>query len=276
MFSRLAPTRARAPVSPAHHALPVQLYDRIGTDYRRYRRPDPRIARLVHAALGHARSVVNVGAGAGAYEPADRAVVAVEPSAAMIAQRPAGAAPAARASAEGLPFPDAAFDAALATLAVHHWSDWRAGLREMTRVARVRVVLLTWDSTSDRFWLTRDYLPELLALDRPAFPSIAALLDALTGAYPVAEVIPVPVPSDCADGFLGAYWRRPAAYLDAGVRGAMSSFPKLAARGDGAVVDQAMERLAQDLAVGMWAARHGELLARDTLDLGYRLVVARR
>jgi SAM-dependent methyltransferase len=253
----------------------VHLYDRIGTDYRRYRRPDPRIVRLVHAALGDARSVVNVGAGAGAYEPADRVVIAVEPSATMVAQRAPGAAPAVRATADALPFRAGAFDAALATLTVHHWPDWRAGVRELARVARGRVVILTWDPASDGFWLTRDYLPELLALDRPAFPPLDALAAALAPAFPSVDVLPVPVPADCTDGFLGAYWRRPAAYLDAVVRGAMSSFAALEAGGDGALVSRGLARLARDLADGSWSARHHALLAHDALDIGYRLVVAR-
>lgn len=242
------------------------LYDTIGTGYARYRRPDPRIAARIAAALGDARTVVNVGAGAGSYEPVDRTVVAVEPSAAMVAQRPGGAAPAVRADALALPFPDGAFDAALAILTIHHWPDWRTGIAEMLRVSRGRVVILTWDAASEDFWLVRDYFPEIADVDRRIMPPIGELADALGG----AEVEAVPVPWDCTDGFLGAYWRRPEAYLDAGRRGAISSFAKLADPVPG------LERLRRDLADGTWARRNAELMNLAELNLGYRLVVARR
>lgn len=241
-------------------------YDIIGRAYARHRRPDPRIARAVAAALGGAESVVNVGAGAGSYEPADRVVVAVEPSSVMIAQRAAGAAPVVRGSAESLPFSDGAFDAALAILTVHHWADWRAGLAEMRRVARERVVILTWDPAHAGFWLVRDYFPEILEIDGRMFPPLAELEAALGR----VEVSAVPVPHDCADGFLGAYWRRPAAYLDEGVRAAISTFARV---GD---VSARVERLRADLESGRWAARNAELLGLEELDLGYRLVVGRR
>ena len=240
------------------------LYDTIGRGYAAYRRPDARVAARIGAALGGARTVVNVGAGAGSYEPADRAVVAVEPSAAMIRQRRQGSAPAVRASAEALPFADGAFDAALAVLTLHHWPDQRRGLAEMRRVARGRVVVLTWDPAHPGFWLTRDYFPEILEIDRPMFPSPARIAEALG---PV-DVIPVPVPADCADGFLGAYWRRPEAYLDDGARGAISVFAKLQG------VRPRLDRLRAELADGSWAARNAHLLALPELDLGYRLVVS--
>ncbi|AUX44380.1 MerR family transcriptional regulator [Sorangium cellulosum] len=238
-------------------------YDRIGRNYDRYRVADPRIAASIHRGLGRASTVVNVGAGVGSYEPTDRRVVAVEPSATMIAQRRTPDVEVVQASAEGLPFPDAAFDAAMAILTVHHWADWRKGLDEMRRVAS-RIVVLTWDSSSDGFWLTQDYFPELIALDRALFPAI----EDLRGALGRARVEPVPIPSDCTDGFLGAYWSRPHAYLDAGVRGAISSFSRL---ND---VDSGLRRLAADLESGRWHRRHGQLTERDSLDLGYRLVVS--
>jgi len=242
----------------------TQLYDRIGTGYGRFRRPDPRIAARIHRALAGARSVVNVGAGTGSYEPEGR-VVAVELSATMIAQRPAGAAPAVQASALALPFRADAFDAALAVLTLHHWPDWRAGVAEMARVARDRVVILTYDCDAAGFWLVRDYFPEILALDRRWMPPVAEV----AGALGTAEVIPVPVPWDCSDGFLGAYWRRPEAYLDAGVRGAISAFalvPDVEAR---------IAALRRDLADGTWARRNAALEDREELDIGYRLVVAK-
>lgn len=243
--------------------MPSALYDRIGVGYAAWRRPDPRIAAHVHAALGDARSVLNVGAGAGSYEPADRAVVAVEPSAEMVRQRVASTAPAVRARAEALPFRDRAFDAAMAVLTIHHWSDVATGLAEMRRIARGRVVILTWDPAHAGCWLTRDYFPEIPEMDRAIFPT----LDAMRRLLGPLEVRTVPVPADCIDGFLGAYWRRPEAYLDPGVRGAISAFPKL---GD---VDARIERLRADLADGTWAMRNREILDAPELDIGYRLVV---
>jgi len=241
------------------------LYDTIGRGYDAHRRPDPRIAAAIADALGAAASVVNVGAGAGSYEPADRPVVAVEPSPAMLRQRRPGAARAVQASATDLPFRDAAFGAALAVLTVHHWPDRARGLGELARVTRERVVILTWDPAAVfRFWLVDDYFPELVTLDRDIFPTLEELRRTLGR----IEVRPVLVPHDCVDGFLGAYWRRPQAYLDAGVRGAISTFSKLADAEPG------LARLRADLADGTWERRHGHLRARDAIDLGYRLVVA--
>ena len=242
------------------------IYDTIGRGYARQRRPDPRIAARLHEALGDARSVLNVGAGAGSYEPSDRRVVAVEPSEVMLAQRPPSAAPAVRARAEALPFPDQAFDVAMAVLTLHHWSDRARGLAECARVARQRVVLLTWDPAADAFWLLQDYFPAFVEVDRRQFPAMAAYAEAFGPATRV-EVATVPVPHDCIDGFLGAYWARPAAYLDPAVRAGISSFALPGA-------DAGLERLRADLATGAWHARHGHLLATDALDLGYRLVVA--
>jgi SAM-dependent methyltransferase len=243
------------------------VYDRIGAGYTATRRPDPRIALAIDAALGDARTVVNVGAGAGAYEPRDRRLVAVEPSRAMIGQRPRGAAPCVQGAAERLPFRDRAVDACLAVLTLHHWTDPAAGLAELRRVARRRVVVLTWDPASwGGFWLTVEYFPEIL--DLPRFRSMAALERSLG---PI-RVVPVPIPHDCSDGFLGAFWRRPEAYLDPAVRRAMSGFAQL----DPAIVARGIARLRDDLRSGRWQARHGALQARESLDLGYRLVVAER
>ncbi|MBL8551091.1 MAG: class I SAM-dependent methyltransferase [Hyphomonadaceae bacterium] len=237
------------------------VYETIGEGYALQRRADPRIASMITDALGDARTIVNVGAGAGSYEPADRIVQAVEPSDTMIAQRPAGAAPCVQASAEALPFADGAFDAAMAVLTIHHWSDWRAGLREMRRAARRRVVLVTFDVEASDFWLTRDYLPELIELDRRIMPKLGDMEDEL-GAF---EASPVPVPHDCVDGFLGAYWRRPDIYLDPIARRSMSSFAKIDAQ-DG------LKGLKHDLESGVWRARNAHLLALDALDIGYRLL----
>lgn len=237
------------------------IYDGIGEGYALRRRADPRIAAAIMSALGDARAIVNVGAGTGSYEPADRIVQAVEPSETMIDQRPAGAAPCVRASAELLPFEAGAFDAAMAVLTIHHWSDWRAGLREMRRVARRRIVLLSFDAEASNFWLTRDYFPDLMALDRRIMPKLSDLASEL-GEFHVAPVL---VPHDCADGFLGAYWRRPNIYLDPVARGSMSSFAKIDA-------ENGLKKLARDLDSGAWRERYADLLTLDALDIGYRLL----
>jgi SAM-dependent methyltransferase len=245
----------------------VTAYDEIGTTYARTRRPDARVERQIALALGDARSVVNVGAGVGSYEPRDRDVVAVEPSGVMIAQRPPGSAPAVQASAERLPFEDDSFDAALAVLTMHHWSDWRAGIAELRRVARARIVLLTFDPTSiSRYWLVRDYLPEIAALDEGRFPPLAVVMEAMGG----AEATQIPIAGDCTDGFLCAFWKRPLAYLDPAVQGNISSLAVLPAH----VLEPAMARLEHDVADGTWAERNAGLLERDEVDFGYRLLVA--
>ena len=241
------------------------LYDTIGDGYGVYRRPDPRIAAAISLPLEDADTVLNVGAGAGSYEPADRYVVAVEPALSMIRQRGAGSAPVVQASATHLPFRDEAFAAALAVLTLHHWPDRARGLAELARVARRRVVMLTWDPASPNFWLIDDYFPALAAMDRPIFPTI----EELRRAFGHIEIHALPIPHDCTDGFLGAYWRRPHAYLDPGVRGAISTFTKLDSPEPG------LSRLRNDLADGTWERRHGHLLAALELDLGYCLVIAR-
>jgi SAM-dependent methyltransferase len=241
-------------------------YDRIGRVYARHRSADPRIMGQIEHALGDARSVVNVGAGAGSYEPADRRVTAVEPSNVMLAQRRVDAAPAVRAIAEALPFPNDAFDAALATFTVHHWSDPAQGLRELQRVAR-RHVILTFDQGDewlDDFWLTRDYLPQ--AYFRGEL--FSALSQVVTEVEP-ARVEVVPVPFDCHDGFFCAYWRRPHAYLDPDVRASISALALL----DDAVLEPGLEQLAADLRSGAWHERNCALLELDAYDFGYRLVV---
>jgi SAM-dependent methyltransferase len=241
--------------------VPGAIYDGIGEGYAQRRRPDPRIASAIAAALGDARTIVNVGAGTGSYEPKDRIVQAVEPSELMISQRPSDAAPCVRGSAESLPFETGAFDAAMAVLTIHHWSDWRAGLREMRRVARRRIVLLTFDVEASNFWLMRDYFPDLLIIDQRSMPKLSDLACELGDFH----AIPVPVPHDCVDGFLGAYWRRPQIYLDPIARRSMSSFAKIDA-------DDGLEQLASDLESGAWRRRNADLLALEALDIGYRLL----
>jgi SAM-dependent methyltransferase len=240
-------------------------YDDIGSVYARHRRPDPRVADSINRALGDATSVVNVGAGTGSYEPSDRRVVAVEPSMVMIGQRPPGSAPVVRALAETLPFADQEFDAALAVLTVHHWIDIAAGLAEMVRVAR-RVVVFTFDPTvHDAFWFFRDYIPEAMAPP----PTTAIEPGVVARAIGADRVEVVPVPADCIDGFNWAFWRRPHAYLDPEVRACMSGVALL----DDDLVAERMSRLRVDLENGTWAARHGHLLDRDSIDGGFRLVV---
>jgi SAM-dependent methyltransferase len=243
-----------------------QLYDTIGATYTVTRRTEPRIAALFWAALGDARTVLNVGAGTGSYEPPGRDVIAVEPSAVMRAQRPAGAAPCVAAAAESLPFEDQSFDAAMAFATVHHWRDPIAGLREMRRVAR-RVVVFTHDTTDTgwhrRFWLTRDYLPEVadLLAGRPSLTELARAIG--------ARIEPVLIPWDCADGFFEAYWRRPDPgphrhpATDVIVQVCLGPEPE----------QRAVRGLRADLVSGRWADRNRDLIALDAAELGLRLLV---
>ena len=233
-------------------------YDTIGAGYSATRREDPRIAALIHEALGDASSVVNVGAGTGSYEPRDREVTAVEPEPAMTA---AAGRRAVQGVAEALPFADDSFDAAMAVLTIHHWTDWRRGVAEMHRVARERVVIFTWDPRMTRaLWLVDEYLPEIGEIDERRFQRPEEL----------GEVQVVEVPHDCRDGFQGAYWRRPEMYLDPLAQRAISSLEML----PDAVKDRAFGALRADLDSGAWAAKHADLLERESLDLGYRLVSA--
>jgi SAM-dependent methyltransferase len=250
---------------------PADPYATLGNCYAMRRRPDPRIGRHIHAALGDASTVLNVGAGTGSYEPAVGQVVAVEPSPVMIAQRPATAAPVVRAVAERLPFPGQAFDAGLALLTVHHWASAPAGLAELRRVTR-RQVVLTWDqAVTAGFWLVRDYLPQIAERER-TMACLEVVARELGRASGDLVIRPVPVPHDCVDGFLGAYWRRPGAYLRPAVRAAMSGIALL----DQDVVTVACRRLAADLASGRWHDRNGHLLDQPEYDIGYRLVLTSR
>jgi SAM-dependent methyltransferase len=240
-----------------------QLYDTIGATYTATRRTEPRIAEQVWAALGDAQTVLNVGAGTGSYEPFDRDVTAVEPSAVMRAQRPAGAAPCVAATAESLPFEDQSFDAAMAFATIHHWQDLIAGLREMRRVAR-RVVVFTGVSDPDLFWLNRDYLPEFAEL-LAGWPSLTELARAIG-----ARAEPVLIPWDCADGFYEAYWRRPEAYLDEQVRRGISIWARVGPDAE----QRAVHSLRDDLASGRWAERNRDLVDLDAAELGLRLLIA--
>jgi SAM-dependent methyltransferase len=242
------------------------VYDAIGGDYTAHRRPDPRVAAQIDAALAGAASVINVGAGAGSYEPTDRFVVAVDASMQMIRQRAAGTAPPVLGLAEHLPVRSGAFDAALVSLSLHHWPDLAGGVAELRRVAR-RQVIFTFDPIVHvRFWLIEDYLPSIATLEATQH----APIDAIVGALVDAEVQVVPVPHDCIDGFMWAHWRRPEAYLDPSVRACMSGIALL----DPAEVADGVARLRADLDSGEWHRRNAELLDRDAVDGGFRLIVA--
>jgi SAM-dependent methyltransferase len=236
-------------------------YDSIGTHYSELRKPDPRIAALIENALGTAETILNVGAGTGSYEPSGRQVTAVEPSLQMIRQRSTKAARVIQGCAEALPFDDNSFDASMAILTVHHWSDQESGLREMRRVTRGRIVLLTFDPSRRGAWLT-EYLPELVALDELQMPRMSDY-ERILGSV---QISPVLIPHDCTDGFLYAYWRRPAAYLDARIRSGSSVFGSIQNAEEG------LARLQQDLASGEWERRYSKLLTLDACDVGYRLV----
>lgn len=238
------------------------LYDTIGINYGELRKPDRRIAAAIEIALGSAHTVLNVGAGTGSYEPRGRAVTAIEPSIEMIRKRRPSAARVIQAPADDLPFEDKCFDGAMAILTIHHWPDKEAGLREIRRVTRGRIVLLTFDP-SQRPWLT-DYFPELSALDDAQMPPMS---DYSRWLGPV-RIIPLPVPHDCVDGFLYAYWRRPEAYLDPRIRSGSSSFWSIGN------VDAGLRRLADDIQSGQWDLRYDGLRTLEEYDAGYRLVIA--
>jgi SAM-dependent methyltransferase len=243
-------------------------YERHGANYTRQRRADPRIAARINAALGDARTVVNVGAGAGSYEPDDRWVLAVEPSASMRAQRPAGLAPAIDARAEALPLDDDSVDAAMACVTIHHWEPPEAGLRELRRVARGTVVVFTLDIDAHAPW-QGEYLREGLDLERSRFPSTEAVCEILGGR---ARVETLPTPADCSDGFVEAFWNRPEALLDPAVRASQSMWALLGS----ATEERIVERLRQALETGAWDAVHGHLRDADAFDGSLRLVISEK
>jgi SAM-dependent methyltransferase len=244
--------------------VPLERYDTIGCGYVTHRQPDPRIAAQIWTAVGDARRIVNVGAGAGSYERRERSMVAVEPSAVMVAQRPPDAAPVVRAAAEALPFPDRSFDAALALLTIHHWDDLPAGLAELCRVAPRRILFTFDPAMHDSLWVFTEYVPAALGL------ADEAPLDLVVDALGAERVDVIPIPADCTDGFATAYWRRPEQYLSPLARANISAFARLPA----AEVEPGMERLRADLASGAWQARHSDLLDQESMDLGLRLVIS--
>jgi SAM-dependent methyltransferase len=246
---------------------PEPVYDSIGLGYTTHRRPDSGWVARINDALGDARSVLNVGAGTGSYEPdAPRQVVAVEPSIVMVSQRRSDAAPVVRGSGTAIPVRDHAVDAALAVLTLHHWGDWRTGLRELARVAPRRVIITIDFKVHADFWLLSDYLPDVASRERSLRPSPADIADVIG----VTETVALPLPRDFADGVLGAFWHRPEAYLDPVVRGNTSPL----ALADPTHIEAGMASLAADLTNGTWQRRHGHLLEHDALDLGYRLVIS--
>jgi hypothetical protein len=246
--------------------VPSVDYDRHGRTYSEHRRTDPRIAARIHAALGDARTVLNVGAGTGSYEPEDRWVLAVEPSATMRAQRPGSAAPAIIAQAEQLPLDDDAVDAAMACFTIHHWQSPSEGLDELQRVARKRVLVLSFELDEMPAW-QRDYLGGALAVERDEFPSIDTIAGALSGRV---RVQPIPIPADCTDGFIEAFWNRPEALLDPRVRGAQSLWRRI----DATTEERIVARLDAALASGEWDAEYGALRGQASFDGSGRLVVA--
>jgi SAM-dependent methyltransferase len=241
-----------------------QAYDRIGVGYAAVRLPDPRLAAMIGQAIGDAKTVLNVGAGAGSYEPPDRAVIALEPSSVMLAQHPGNRR--IRGTAEHLPFGDAAFDVAMAVLTVHHWGDLDQGLAELRRVSR-RQVIFTWDPDHQpRLWITADYVPSIHAMEAARFAFLPHVVSAL-GAHTVSTF---EIPHDFTDGFQAAFWRRPEMYLNPSIRFASSTFASLPPE----AVEPGIERLRRDLESGEWHRKYGDLLERESVDCGHRLIVA--
>ena len=241
--------------------MPVN-YDELAEQYRRYRKPDKRIASAIWAHLEGAERVLNVGAGIGSYEPDDCEVLAVEPSAQMITLRRTSTSKVVRGSAESLPFEDGVFDASMALLTIHHWSDVRQGLNEMLRVTHGKVVLFTWIGYGGDFWL-EDYISAIRGIDLKLFPTLQELEEILGS----VTVEPLEIPHDCTDGFMCAYWRRPRAYLDSGVRKAISTFSRVRD------IHEGLRKLEDDLDIGKWDRKYGHLLNKNSMDMGYRIVV---
>jgi SAM-dependent methyltransferase len=243
------------------------IYDDIGNDYSVTRRTDPKIAQQLYAELRGATRIVNIGAGTGSYESGDIELVAVEPSSVMISQRKrkAGAHRVEQAFAEKLPFDDKSFSHAMTVLSMHHWQDRARAFREINRVATEKFVAITWDPKSEPFWLTRDYFPEIYEMDQRIFPA----LEELDEYFDEVTIRPLQIPSDCQDGFLTAFWKRPEAYLSRQVRQAMSPFSKIKN------LAQGLQKLEEDLASGQWAKNNRAILDASYLDVGYRLISAR-
>ena len=244
-----------------------QVYETIGVGYSVGRRPDPRWQEAIDSVIGNAKRVINIGAGTGSYEPSDRAVIAVEPSKLMVGQRPKTAAPVVMAAAENVPIASGWADLTMTLLSLHHWTDWRAGISEMRRLASRRLVLTYDPELHASFWLLRDYLPEVAASERTRTPRVEDIAEALGGDV---EIIALEVPWDCVDGVLPAHWRRPAAYLDPQVRAHCSGL----AQADQRVVERAVKELTKDLDSGAWEQRNKDLVELNSFDAGFRLVAS--
>jgi len=241
----------------------VAIYDKIGARYSVSRREDPRIAKKIYPFLIGAESVLNIGAGSGSYEPLDLNVLAVEPSQDMIKQRSKNLAPVTQACAESLPFNKRAFTHSMSVLSIHHWTDRVAGFNEIKRVTKNRFVAVTWDPSSQPFWLTEAYFPEIYTIDESIFPS----LDEFVKHFPGVKFYSLEIPADCIDGFTAAYWARPHAYLDPLVRSGMSTFSKLPN------IEPGLRKLKLDIESGLWDRKYGYLRSQEKLDVGYKIAV---
>ena len=241
-----------------------QIYDRIGNSYSLGRRTEPRIARKIWQFLDDADSILNIGAGTGSYEPQSSSLVAIEPSLTMIRQRGPQSAAVIQSVAEQIPFAEDSFSHTMTIVSMHHWRDKPRAFDEIRRVTKNRFVALTWDPDNCDFWLARDYFPEILEIDRKIFPS----MEELESEFGNVEVRSVPIPEDCIDGFLASYWKRPMAYLDQAVRNNISTFSVLSD------LEQGLAQLAGDLESGRWLEMNRDILDKDSLDAGYRLVIA--
>ena len=247
---------------------PAFDYDKHGQKYSRQRKTDPRIANYIHNALGNSKTVINIGAGAGSYEPEDRYVVAIEPSSTMRNQRLAnGKIPAINAKADSLPFDDETFDSAMAIVTVHHWPDIEKGLKEIRRVTRNQIVIMTFDPEAlDDFWNV-NYFPELIEIERRRYPTIDRLQKALGEN---SEVIKIPIPLDCIDGFQEAYYGRPEAFLEKEVRMAQSAWGFLSSE----LESRYISNLNDDLLSGEWDKRYGQYRTQPTFTGTLRLIVS--
>ncbi len=241
------------------------IYDDIGINYSVQRRTDPHIASQLFSELKEATRIVNIGAGTGSYEPENIELVAVEPSSKMIAQRKIGSHKVEKAFAEELPFENNSFSHAMTVLSMHHWGNRELAFREINRVVTEKFVAITWDPKSDPFWLTRDYFPEIHAMDKCIFPNI----DELSEHFDEVGMRPLQIPCDCIDGFLAAFWKKPEAYLSRDVRQSISPFSKIRNLSDG------LQKLKEDLASGAWVRNNRSILGSTTLDVGYKVVWAK-
>ena len=241
------------------------IYDVIGKNYSVSRCTDPVIAKQLHAELNGATRIVNIGAGTGSYEPENIELVAVEPSSVMISQRKVGSHRVEQAFAEKLPFENSSFSHAMTVLSMHHWQNRARAFQEINRVATEKFVAITWDPKSEPFWLTRDYFPEIYEMDKRIFPDV----DEFNEYFDEVTIRPLQIPSDCKDGFLPAFWKRPEAYLSNTVRQAISPFSKLQNLSEG------LQKLEDDLASGLWARNNHALVGSSYLDVGYRLISAK-